>query len=222
MKKQKIGIIIFPGSNCERDIARVLHQFFAASVQMLWYRESFTAHFDLIVLPGGFSYGDYLRAGAIARFAPIMESLKIHIDQGRTVLGICNGFQILCEAKFLPGALIRNNELKHICRDVNLKVGAENKLTGSLKSDAQYSIPINHGEGNYRVDDVTLKKMHENNQIAFRYNQNPNGSVDDIAGVTDREHKILGMMPHPERAVDPLVGGTDGRDILMSILNRMQ
>lgn len=216
----RIGVLTFPGSNCDQDAVRVFTDFFQARTQLLWYREAIQEDFDLLIVPGGFSYGDYLRAGAIARFAPAMESLQAHARRGGVVVGICNGFQILCESHLLPGALIRNNSLLHICRNVNLRANPANRFAASLDDTRKYSLPISHGEGNFRIDPDDLKALQDNNQIVFRYEHrdNPNGSVDDIAGISDRSMRVLGMMPHPERAVDPLTGGTDGRPILESIL----
>ena len=185
---------------------------------MLWHASVIRESFNLLVVPGGFSYGDYLRSGAIARFAPAMSSLKEHVRLGRPVLGICNGFQILCEAGLLPGALIRNENLKHICKNVTLKPYASNAITKHLKRES-YRIPISHSDGNYRISDDGLKELQDNNQIVFRYTDNPNGSIFDIAGIVDKKNKILGMMPHPERVVDPLNGSTEGSEIISSVLS---
>ncbi|MCR9144472.1 MAG: phosphoribosylformylglycinamidine synthase subunit PurQ [bacterium] len=234
----KAGIITFPGSNCDRDMQYVLENFFQAQVSMLWHREAVTENFDLIVVPGGFSYGDYLRAGAIARVAPAMQSLVEHVKRGGAALGICNGFQILCEAGLLPGALIRNQSLKHICKDVELDWNPANPFAADLAANGagrRYRIPVSHSDGNYRVDPDVLKEMQDREQIAFRYVENPNGSIESIAGVSDSGGRVLGMMPHPERATDPLtttldpaIGGdasadaahTDGHAILKSLLAR--
>ena len=219
----KVGVIRFPGSNCDRDIFRVLRDSFALQVSILSHRVSIEEKYELLILPGGFSYGDYLRAGAIACFTPIMDSLRSHIANGRAVLGICNGFQILCEAGFLPGALLPNRELKHICRDVILSANPNNIFASHLESKAHYRIPISHSEGNYYASQEEWKKMEEQNQVVFRYQSkdNPNGSLADIAGISDPKMRILGMMPHPERAVDSLVGKIDGKAILQSILNAL-
>lgn len=214
----KAGVLTFPGSNCDRDMFTVLKDFFKADVEMLWHGDSIDKEFDLLVVPGGFSYGDYLRAGAIARFAPAMQSLQSHAKSGRPVLGICNGFQILCEAKLLPGALIRNRDLKHIAKDVIL-TPSRTSFTGALDTDRTYRIPVSHSEGNFRISDDGLKQLKDNGQIAFRYTENPNGSMDDIAGIVNQAGNILGMMPHPERATDPVNGNTDGRLILDSLLS---
>ncbi len=217
----KAGVIRFPGSNCDQDIAHVLHRFFEVTVDILWYREHIEKKYELLVLPGGFSYGDYLRSGAIARFAPAMESLRAHFARGGAVLGICNGFQILCEAAFLPGILMQNNTLKHICRRVLIKANLQNPFAVSLDKQEAYALSISHRAGNYYVDDATHRALEDQGQIVFRYEgENPNGSVGAIAGLSDSSARILGMMPHPERCVDPaLSGGLDGRAILQSILN---
>lgn len=216
----KAGVITFPGSNCDRDIQTILRDFFSVPTDMIWHRDSIEdGKYDLLVVPGGFSYGDYLRAGAIARFAPAMNALVKHAKSGRSVLGICNGFQILCEAGLLPGALIRNNSLMHICKDTVLKASPDNPVTGKLSKPL--SIPVSHGDGNFRISDDGLQKLKDHGQIAFRYTENPNGSVDDIAGITSENHHVLGMMPHPERATDPVNGKTDGRPVLSAILEKI-
>ncbi len=215
----KTGVITFPGSNCDQDILRVLRDFFGHDTTLLWHGDRIEGRFDLLVVPGGFSYGDYLRCGAIARFAPAMQDVIAHAKHGGFVFGICNGFQILCEAGLLPGALVRNRTLKHICRPVHLLPSSRNPFTAALRPDQTYSIPISHGDGNYRIDPEGLKQLKENAQIAFQYQDNPNGAVDDIAGVSDAAFRVLGMMPHPERAVDPLLSaGTDGKPVLDAIL----
>jgi phosphoribosylformylglycinamidine synthase subunit PurQ / glutaminase len=218
----KAGVITFPGSNCDHDMVDVLSRFFNFKTDLLWHKDSITEKYDLLVVPGGFSYGDYLRSGAIARFAVAMKSLGEHAAQGRPVIGICNGFQILCESHLLPGVLIRNNNLKHIAKTVPLIPG-NTTLTSSLSSDRIYNIPVSHGDGNYRIDEDGLKRLHDKECIAFRYAENPNGSVYDIAGITSENHRILGMMPHPERAADPLntlgIGSSDGYEILNAVLN---
>ncbi len=212
------GVITFPGSNCDHDSVYVLERFYGARVDLLWHKETLTRSYDLLVVPGGFSYGDYLRSGAIARFAPAMQSLMEHVKQGRPVLGICNGFQILCEAGLLPGVLIRNTSLKHVARSVTVRAEST-PFTKNLPKERTYSLPVSHSDGNYRADEETLRSLEDHGQIAFRYLDNPNGSVADIAGVTDRNGRVLGMMPHPERAVDPVNGPTDGKEILDSVLS---
>lgn len=217
----KAGVITFPGSNCDRDIVNVLRNSFQVEVKDLWHKDHFTEKFDLLVVPGGFSYGDYLRAGAIARFTPAMQDCIEYANKGGNVLGICNGFQILCEARLLPGALLRNVNLKHICKDVHLKPNKEHPLGTRLSafSGKTFTIPISHGDGNYRCSDETLATLKENNQILFQYQDNPNGALEDIAGISNDKFNVIGMMPHPERAVDPSTGGTDGKEILGAILS---
>ncbi len=192
----------------------VLEQFFGADVRLLWHADRFQESFDLIVVPGGFSYGDYLRAGAIARFSRCMEDVTAHARTGRPVVGICNGFQVLCESHLLPGALIRNVSLKHVCRDVAIVAETGTPFTRGLDPKRRYVLPISHGDGNFRADGDTLKRLEGEGQVAFRYVDNPNGSVNDIAGIVNPMGNVLGLMPHPERAADPLTGGTDGADIL--------
>ena len=187
--------------------------------EYVWHRESSVDGFDAIVIPGGFSYGDYLRCGAISRFANVMQAVKKAADEGKPVLGVCNGFQILTEAGLLPGALIRNNNLKFMCKTEELVVANNNTMFTSLYEQGEViRIPIAHGEGNYYCYEETLARLEENKQIAFRYVNNPNGSVADIAGVTNERGNVLGMMPHPERAVDSLLGGNDGLNVFKSIL----
>lgn len=221
MSGLKVGIITFPGSNCDRDMQYVFQEFYNARADILWHRNAIEETYDLLALPGGFSYGDYLRSGAIAQFAPAMNSLKIHSYQGRPVIGICNGFQILCEAGLLPGALIRNVNLKHIARPVDLRAYSNVPFTDGLDFEKIYRIPVSHSDGNYRIDDDGLKKLQDQNRIAFRYTENPNGSMDDIAGIVNEKGNILGMMPHPERATDPVNGDVDGRLILDAIVSRI-
>ena len=216
----KLGVLRFPGSNCERDILRVLRDSFSLQARLLSHREKIEGKYELLVLPGGFSYGDYLRAGALASCSPIIDSLRAHIAAGRAVLGICNGFQILCEAGFLPGALLPNSKLKHICRDLALSVNPANVFASHLEKETSYRIPISHSEGNYYASKEEWKKMEDQNQIVFRYKgENPNGSLDNIAGISDPTMRVLGMMPHPERAMDEVTGKMDGKLVLQSILN---
>ena len=210
----KAGVLTFPGSNCDHDILDVLARFFQADARLLWHGDRIEGEYDLLIIPGGFSYGDYLRSGAIARFSPAMMDVVRHAGAGRPLVGICNGFQILCEAHLLPGALIRNVSLKHICRDVTLRAETGTPFTRDLDHARQYVIPVSHGDGNFRADDDTLRRIEGEGQVAFRYLDNPNGSVNDIAGLVNEAGNVLGMMPHPERAVDPLTGGTDGAALL--------
>lgn len=211
----KFGIVVFPGSNCDRDMHDALVYDLKQEVKMLWHKDSSLEGFtteDCIVLPGGFSYGDYLRTGAIARFSPIMQSVIDFARAGGKVLGVCNGFQILCESHLLPGALLRNNNQQYICKNVLVK-DAENNV---------YKIPIAHGEGRYYADEATLDRLEENGQVLLRYcneegnvvpEANPNGSARNIAGICNEGRNVFGMMPHPERACSPLLGNTDGRQV---------
>jgi phosphoribosylformylglycinamidine synthase subunit PurQ / glutaminase len=211
----KFGVVVFPGSNCDRDMYNALVHDLKQDCIMLWHKDSDISTFtteDCIVLPGGFSYGDYLRTGAIARFSPIMQSIIEFANRGGKVLGVCNGFQILCESHLLPGALLRNNNQQYICKNLFIK-DAENEV---------YKIPIAHGEGRYYADDATLKKLEANNQIVFRYcnengevlpEANLNGSLENIAGISNEQGNVIGMMPHPERACSTLLGNTDGRKV---------
>jgi phosphoribosylformylglycinamidine synthase len=227
----KFGVVVFPGSNCDHDTYYVLKKIFDLDVIFLWHKQSSLENCDVIILPGGFSYGDYLRTGAIARFSPIMNEVINFANKGGFVLGICNGFQILLEAGLLPGVMIRNESLNFVCKDIYLKT--ENKETVFTKEiDGQnvIKVPIAHGEGNYFADDNTLKILEDNNQIVFRYSKrdgsitnsaNPNGSVRNIAGIINRAGNVLGMMPHPERSSDSVLGKTDGSLIFKSLVNNI-
>jgi len=221
----KAGVIVFPGSNCDRDAYHALRDVLGYSVDYLWHDEARDlGDYGLIIVPGGFSYGDYLRPGAIARFARIMDSLCAYAERGGLVLGICNGFQILCEAGLLPGALTRNIGLKFRCMPVHIRVeNAETPFTGRYRQGEVLRIPIAHGDGRYVCDEATLQQLRTNGQIIFRYCSptgelgeawNPNGSVDHIAGVANAQFNVLGMMPHPERACELLLGSEDGRRLL--------
>jgi len=221
----KAGVIVFPGSNCDRDAYHALRDVLGYSVDYLWHDEARDlGDYGLIIVPGGFSYGDYLRPGAIARFARIMDSLCAYAERGGLVLGICNGFQILCEAGLLPGALTRNIGLKFRCMPVHIRVeNAETPFTGRYRQGEVLQIPIAHGDGRYVCDEATLQQLRTNGQIIFRYCSptgelgeawNPNGSVDHIAGVANAQFNVLGMMPHPERACELLLGSEDGRRLL--------
>jgi phosphoribosylformylglycinamidine synthase len=222
------AVLQFPASNCDQDAVHALRNVFHHSARLLWHKETSLGDADAIVIPGGFSYGDYLRCGAIARFSPVMQAVKKFADNGGPVLGICNGFQVLTEAGLLPGALLRNDSLKYVCRDVHLKV--ENAMTPFTRKYAKgevIRIPIGHGDGNYFIDDEGLRRLEGEGQIAFRYTDasgkrgapgaNPNGSLADIAGVTNARGNVLGMMPHPERLAEGLLGGEDGRRLFESI-----
>jgi len=226
----KIAVIVFPGSNCDHDAQHAFETILAEEVEMIWHKSTTLNGADLVFIPGGFSYGDYLRSGSIARFSPIMKQVVHFANQGGPVIGVCNGFQILTECHLLPGALLRNINLSFICKMTILK--AENSVfryTGNLDKDRLFNIPIAHGEGRYIADPDVLKQMEDNQQIVFRYvdangNQskesNPNGSINNIAGVCNKEGNVLGMMPHPERAVEAELGSADGLFILKSIVQK--
>jgi phosphoribosylformylglycinamidine synthase I len=235
----KAAVIRFPGSNCDQDCFHVLKNTFGIETEYVWHKEASVEQFDLIVLPGGFSYGDYLRCGAIARFSPVMKSVATEAERGKLVLGICNGFQILCEARLLPGALIRNRSLHFICEHLHTRI--ENmetafshtevtKTDGKLltaRTGLLLRMPVAHGEGNYTADEETLRELNRNQQIVLRYTDargavtaesNPNGSAENIAGIMNRAGNVFGLMPHPERACDPLLGSEDGKLILQSVI----
>ncbi len=226
--KVKFGVVVFPGSNCDHDAYHVCKHVMGQDAEFLWHKEADLKGSDVIILPGGFSYGDYLRCGAIARFSPVMKEVVRFAERGGTVLGICNGFQILVEAGLLPGVLLRNKSLKFICKYLYLRVENTNTRFTSATSEGEVlKIPIAHGEGNYFTDSETLKSLQSNNQIIFRYctrdgelseAANPNGSLSDIAGVVSEQGNVMGMMPHPERASDPLLGHTDGQKIFKSLI----
>jgi phosphoribosylformylglycinamidine synthase I len=223
--KAKFGIIVFPGSNCDHDAYNVLKHVLKQDTKFLWHKDSNIDDRNAIVVPGGFSYGDYLRCGAIARFSGIMKDVVRFARNGGTVLGICNGFQILCEAGLLPGALMRNINLKFICKNVTLNIVNKktiftSSVNGKLNRE-HISLPIAHAEGNYFCDDDTLKKLEDNDRIVFRYADNPNGSIADIAGIINENGNVLGMMPHPERACEDIVNGTDGRYVFESIIESL-
>jgi phosphoribosylformylglycinamidine synthase len=223
----KFGVIVFPGSNCDHDAYHVLSKHVGQPVDFVWHKQTDLSGYDAMVVPGGFSYGDYLRAGALAKFSPVMTAVKDFGAAGKFVFGVCNGFQILCEAGLLPGALMRNKDLHFICRHVNVRVeNGATPFTSELERGEVLSIPIAHAEGNYVCDDQTLAELEANNQIVFRYcdetgettdDANPNGSLSNIAGISNREGNVLGMMPHPERACEELLGSNDGRDIFRSL-----
>lgn len=218
---KKVAIIVFPGSNCDHDAFHVINSIGNVKVDFVWHKDSDLSLYDVIVIPGGFSYGDYLRAGAIARFSPIMKSIVTESKKGKKIIGICNGFQILIECDLLPGALIINKNIKFlskmICLDV---VNNESAFTHLYKKGELISMPIAHRQGNYLADLELVRRLEDNNQIAFRYHsQNLNGSVSDIAGIFNENKNVLGMMPHPERASDPILGSDDGLNIFKSILD---
>lgn len=221
MNKPKFGVVVFPGSNCDHDAYSVLKNVLNQDVKYLWHKDSSIGDRNVIILPGGFSYGDYLRCGAISRFSNIMKDVIHFAGDGGIVLGICNGFQILCEAGLLPGALVRNASLKFVCRNVPLSVqNKETIFTSSYRKNGNIiSLPVAHAEGNYLCGDDTLKSMEDYNQIVFRYRENPNGSKAGIAGIINKQGNVMGMMPHPERAFEDLLGGHDGRYVFESIIN---
>lgn len=216
----KFAVIVFPGSNCDLDCYHAIEDVLNTEVEYVWYQEQDLTKYDCIILPGGFSYGDYLRSGAIARLSPIMKSVEEAANNGKLVLGICNGFQILLEAGLLPGAMKRNENLQFICSKEELIVkNNETYFTSEYNYTEEINIPIAHGEGNYYCDEKTLTDLKENNQIVFTYKNNPNGSVSDIAGIVNKKGNVLGMMPHPERAVKDILGSSDGKKLFISILN---
>ncbi len=227
----KVGVVVFPGSNCDHDCQHVLKDVLGQYVEMIWHKETLLAGLDAIVLPGGFSYGDYLRTGAIARFSPVMGAVKQFAENGGLVLGICNGFQILLEAGLLPGAMLRNTSLNFICKDVYVRVeNAATSFTNRYKPGQVLRIPIAHADGNYYTDEVTRSQIKANAQVVFRYCDaegrvteaaNPNGSLDNIAGIQSPAGNVLGMMPHPERYSEDVLGGHDGRLIFESMLEAL-
>ncbi|ETT61770.1 MULTISPECIES: phosphoribosylformylglycinamidine synthase subunit PurQ [Paenibacillus] len=215
----KFAVLVFPGSNCDIDCYKAVEDSLGEPVDYVWHTATDLSAYDCILVPGGFSYGDYLRCGAISRFAPVMAEVAKAAEQGKFVLGICNGFQILTEAGLLPGALRRNMSMKFRCHDTVLKVvNNTTPFTIDYAKDEEIVIPIAHGEGNYYCDEETLAELHANNQIVFTYSDNPNGSVADIAGVSNRAGNVVGMMPHPERAANSLLGSEDGKRMFTSIL----
>ena len=221
-----VGVIVFPGSNCDHDCQHVFQDVLGQSVRMIWHKETSLAGIDAVILPGGFSYGDYLRTGAIARFSPVMGAVKAFAKEGGAVIGICNGFQILLEAGLLPGAMLRNKSLHFICKDVHVKVeNAATAFTEACESGQVLKIPVAHADGNYYTDPVTLAAMQANAQIVLRYctpEANPNGSLDNIAGIINPEGNVLGMMPHPERCAEEILGNQDGKLIFLSLLKAMK
>ena len=223
----KFGVVVFPGTWSDKDCFYVIDQVLHQPVEYIWHKDTDLTGFDCIILPGGFSYGDYLRCGAIARFSPVMKAVEAFANAGGLVYGICNGFQILCESGLLPGVLIRNDHLQFRCEWTSLRIeNSDSPFTSKAEAGQVISVPISHGEGNYFADSATLDEIEKNNQVIFRYSSpegcidrenNPNGSLNNIAGITNREGNVLGMMPHPERCCDPLLGSTDGEVIFRSI-----
>jgi phosphoribosylformylglycinamidine synthase len=215
----KFGIVVFPGSNCDHDAYHVVKHVLGQPAEFLWHKDRDLKNSECIILPGGFSYGDYLRCGAIARVSPVMEEVSAFAKKGGKVLGICNGFQILTEAGLLPGALLRNNSRKFICKDVTLQVvNAETPFTRKWKQGDLLHSPIAHAEGNYFIDEEGRRRLEGEGQVVFRYLENPNGAVGNIAGIVNVQRNVLGMMPHPERAAESILGSEDGRRIFESLI----
>ncbi len=220
----KSAVIVFPASNCDRDAQTALKAMTGNDPHMVWHQDSDLPDVDLVVLPGGFSYGDYLRCGAMASQSRIMREVKAHADRGGAVLGICNGFQVLTETHMLPGALMRNADLKFVCRPVTLEVEeTQSAFTRKYKKGQKISVPVAHGDGNYYADEETLKRLEGENRVAFRYagGDNPNGSANNIAGILNEKRNVLALMPHPERVIDPLLGGTDGKAMFESLIEAL-
>lgn len=224
----KFGVVVFPGSNCDHDCFAVVRDILKQPVEFIWHGQKTMPQVDCIILPGGFSYGDYLRTGAIAMFSPVMDMVKAHAKKGKAVIGICNGFQILLEAGLLPGAMLRNQSLKFICKYVDLRVDSQKTpFSQNIPQGKVLRIPVAHGEGNYYCDQKTLSRLRANHQIVFRYcnkdgvadaASNPNGSLDNIAGICNEKGNVLGMMPHPERSMELAMGSTDGLELFRSLL----
>lgn len=229
---KKIGVLVFPGSNCDHDAYHAMGKVMGADTSFIWHKDTDLSGIDLLIVPGGFSYGDYLRSGAIARFSPVMQSVVEYAESGRPVMGICNGFQILLEADLLPGAMLHNEKLRFVCKNVNVRVERDNSLfTSNLDKGQVLSIPVSHGEGNYFIDEDGLKQLNDHDQVLFRYcdadgnltkEANFNGSVDSIAGILNKQGNVLGMMPHPERAMETILGNTDGKLLFDSIFSELQ
>ncbi len=217
------AVVVFPGSNCDRDM-QVAFENAGAKVSMVWHKDTdLPAGVDVVGVPGGFSFGDYLRCGAIAANSPICRAVKGHADKGGYVLGICNGFQVLCETGLLPGTLLRNAKLKYVCKTIDLKVESTNSAyTSGYSEGDEITIPIAHHDGNYYTDDATIAALEDQNRVAFRYMDNPNGSLNDIAGILSENRRVLGMMPHPERMADPVHGNVEGRVLFNSLVGALQ
>ncbi len=228
-EKLRAAVIVFPGSNCDHDAFYALRKILEIDARFIWHKEQSLGDTDLVVLPGGFSYGDYLRCGAIARFSPIMKEVIKFADNGGIVMGICNGFQVLCEAGLLPGALVKNEHLRFICKDVHIRIeNAKTRFSNRCSRGDVLKIPVAHGEGNYIIDSAGLEELKKNQQIVFKYCDtegevsklaNPNGSLDNIAGIVNRDGNVLGMMPHPERAMENVLGKSDGKKIFQSVID---
>ncbi len=229
--QHKVGVVVFPGSNCDRDAFNAFGSVFNQKVEFLWHKETSLDGVDVVVLPGGFSYGDYLRSGAIARFSPIMNEVIRFAGRGGLVMGICNGFQVLVESGLLPGALLRNARLKFVCRQVYLRTEtARTPFTSALERGRVLKVPIAHGDGNYYADETTLKSLEDDDRIVFRYSTregditdeaNPNGSILNIAGIVNKNRNVLGMMPHPERASEQILGSANGAMVLKSVIESL-
>ncbi len=228
----RVGILVFPGSNCDRDCYHAVTAIMGAAAEFVWHKEAALPPLDAVIIPGGFSYGDYLRTGAIARFSPVMAAVTRFAESGGLLLGVCNGFQILLEAGLLPGAMLRNRSLSFICRDTHVRIeNTATPFTGRCKPGQVLTLPIAHAEGNYYADPATLSSLKAKNQIVFRYctpdgtvtpEANPNGSLNNIAGIVNTTGNVLGMMPHPERCAEALLGNEDGRLILLSLLDSLK
>ncbi|MCB0978459.1 MAG: phosphoribosylformylglycinamidine synthase subunit PurQ [Acidimicrobiales bacterium] len=214
----RVGVVLFPGSNCEFDVLEAV-RLLGGDAEILWHGDATVSGVDAVVVPGGFAHGDYLRPGAIARFSPVMDAVVAFANSGGPVVGICNGFQVLTEAGLLPGALQKNRGLKFVCTTVELRVDStDSVLTSNAEKGSVLRVPINHFEGNYTCSPEMLNQLRENDQVVLRYVDNPNGSVDDIAGITNEGRNVVGLMPHPERAISPLLGSDDGLPLLSSLL----
>ncbi|MBA4406093.1 phosphoribosylformylglycinamidine synthase I [bacterium] len=228
--KPKFGVVVFPGSNCDHDAYFAIKKILGYQAEFLWHKEKDLKKSDVIILPGGFSYGDYLRTGAIARFSPIMESVHKFAEDGGIVIGICNGFQILLELGLLPGVMLKNDSLKFVCKDVYLSIETNDNIFTKSVSKKVLKIPVAHGDGNYFTDESNLKELETNKQILFRYvspegkleaGYNPNGSLNNIAGIINKRKNVMGLMPHPERCCDPLLGNTDGALLFKSVAENL-
>jgi phosphoribosylformylglycinamidine synthase subunit PurQ / glutaminase len=218
----KFGVVIFPGSNCDHDCYYVIESVVGKPVEFIWHQDTSVQGFDAILLPGGFAYGDYLRTGALAKFSPVMNAVRDFAGKGGLVIGICNGFQILTEAGLLPGALLRNVGLKYVCKYLHLRTETtDTPFTSLLRKGQLLHIPIGHGDGNYFAEPGTLERIEDNAQVVFRYVENPNGSVHDIAGIVNEGRNVLGMMPHPDRSSETILGSTDGKLIFESMVNAL-
>ena len=218
----RIGVVVFPGSNCDHDASYAVQHNLKHQADFIWHQSGSLGPVDAVILPGGFSYGDYLRTGAIAKFSPVMAAVKKFADAGGPVLGICNGFQVLTEAGLLPGALVRNANLKFVCRTVPVEVvTTDSPFTRDAVKGQLLQLPVAHGEGCYVADEATLDQLEAEDRVALRYRDNPNGSMRNIAGIFNKARNVMGMMPHPERAADHLMGSTDGSVLLQSLLNSL-